>query len=72
MMDAGWVIKIMDEMRNAKKKKTKHIEIFPPSAPFIDESHMETRSVADESLSEDDCEQEELSRLSRKHITIHK
>lgn len=62
----------MDEMRNVTKKKTQHIEIFPPSAPFIDGSHKETSNVIDESLSEDDCEQEELSRLSNKHITSDK
>lgn len=46
-------------------KQKQHIEIFPASAPYIDESHIEIRSCADESLSEDDCEQEELSLVSK-------
>ncbi|KAL8093895.1 hypothetical protein AgCh_035688 [Apium graveolens] len=62
----------MAELRNTKKRKNQNDEIFPPTVPYIDESHITIRSCADESLSEDDCEQEELSLLSKKLPTTDK
>lgn len=49
-----------------RKKKSQPIDIIPENAPYMDDSHITVRSIADESLSEDDVEQEELSKLSKK------
>ena len=71
-MDAGNKgIMDQEELKKRKKKKTHH-EIFPPTAPYNNESHITIRSCADESLSEDDCEQEEISLLSKKHQSSDK
>ena len=61
-----------EELRKSKNKKTHHAEIFPPTAPYLNESHITIRSCAEESSSEDDCEQEEISLLSKKNHTSDK
>ncbi|KAK1355186.1 hypothetical protein POM88_048442 [Heracleum sosnowskyi] len=58
------------DSKNKKKKKVQRIEVIPENAPYVEDSHITVGSFADESLSEEDIEQEELSQLSTKRKRV--
>nr|XP_017257311.1 PREDICTED: uncharacterized protein LOC108226828 [Daucus carota subsp. sativus] len=60
------LMKEMDSSKNKKKTNAPNIEIIPENAPYMDDSHITVRSFADESFSDEDVEQEEVSKLSTK------
>ncbi|KAK1393317.1 hypothetical protein POM88_012373 [Heracleum sosnowskyi] len=67
-----YMLKLIQEMdsKNKKKKKVQRIEVIPENAPYVEDSHIIVGSFADESLSEEDIEQEELSQLSTKRKRV--
>ncbi|KAK1383106.1 hypothetical protein POM88_020841 [Heracleum sosnowskyi] len=60
------------DSKNKKKKKVQRIEVNPENAPYVEDSHITVGSFANESLSEKDIEQEELSQLSTKRKRVGK
>ncbi|KAK1360489.1 hypothetical protein POM88_044963 [Heracleum sosnowskyi] len=58
------------DSKKKKKKKVQRIEVIPENAPYVEDSYITVGSFADESLSEEDIEQEELSQLSTKRKRV--
>ncbi|KAK1369038.1 hypothetical protein POM88_035130 [Heracleum sosnowskyi] len=58
------------DSKKKKKKKVQRIDVIPENAPYVEDSHITVGSFEDESLSAEDIEQEELSRLSTKHKRV--